>query len=96
MYIYLCLLNICSYLGWCMLAEQFYMSQLAEREKAKDQVAAANEMKGALEKQMESQRKQYHHQLTKLREEISVKQTRIKKLIEYVPTLSRYRYGLSA
>lgn len=62
--------------------EQLYMSQSAEREKQKDQMAAAGQIKDALEKQMESHREQHQKQLTELRQEIAEKQSRLDQLTE--------------
>lgn len=64
--------------------EQLYLSQLAEKEKARDEVASATQMKDALEKQMESHREQHQRQLAELRQEISDKQERIDQLTELV------------
>lgn len=62
--------------------EQLFLSQLAEKEKAKDEVASATQMKDALEKQMESHREQHQRQLAELRQEISDKQERIDQLTD--------------
>jgi len=71
-----------------LFSEQLFLSQLAEKEKAKDEVASATQMKDALEKQMESHREQHQRQLAELRQEISDKQERIDQLTEYVSSHS--------
>lgn len=64
------------------LAGNFYASQLAEQDKKKDQIASAEQIKEALERQMESHREQHQRQLAELRREISDKQTVIVELNE--------------
>ena len=59
------------------------MSQLAEKEKERDTIASATQMKEALEKQMDSHREQHQRQLAELRREISDKQESIDRLTEY-------------
>jgi len=61
---------------------QLYASQLAEKDKAMDQIASAQQMKEALEKQMESHREQHQRQLTELRGEIAEKQSAIDDMTE--------------
>ena len=62
--------------------EQLYTSQLEESQKVKTDTVAANQMKEALEKQMESHREQHQKQLIELRKEISDKQARIDQMTE--------------
>jgi kinesin family protein 5 len=58
------------------------MSQLAEKEKERDVLASATQMKDALERQMEAHREQHQRQLAELRREIGDKQQRIDDLTE--------------
>jgi len=57
---------------------------LAEKDKEMDQIASAQQMKEALERQMESHREQHQRQLTELRQEITEKQAVINEMTEYV------------
>jgi len=47
-----------------------------------DQIASSQQMKEALERQMESHREQHQRQLAELREEITQKQTAISEMTE--------------
>jgi kinesin family protein 5 len=67
----------------CLLfTEQLYQTQIASKEQESKQLAGAQEMKEALEKQMESHREAHHKQLVELREEINRKETEIAELKE--------------
>jgi len=61
---------------------QLYASQLAEKDKEMDQIASAQQMKEALERQMESHREQHQRQLAELRQEITEKQSIIGDMTE--------------
>jgi kinesin family protein 5 len=61
---------------------QLYSSQLAEKDKKMDQIASAQQMKEALERQMESHREQHQKQLAELRQEIADKQAMIVELTD--------------
>jgi len=63
---------------------QLYASQLAEKDKEMDQIASAQQMKEALERQMESHREQHQRQLAELRQEITDKQQVISEMTEWV------------
>jgi len=47
-----------------------------------DEIASAQQMKEALERQMESHREQHQRQLAELRQEITEKQTAISEMTE--------------
>jgi len=64
------------------LIGQLYASQLAENDKKMDQIASGEQIKEALERQMESHREQHQRQLSELRREISEKQEEIVALSE--------------
>jgi len=69
--------------------EQLYHSQLEEREKEKtDKLATADEMRQALEQQMQGHREQHQKQLSDLRQEISTKQEKIDELTDANQKLS--------
>ena len=81
----------CYYVKFVLIAfchsfsEQLYLSQLEEREKEKStKLASADEMRDALQKQMDSHREQHQKQLNELRKEIAEKQDRIDQMTEYV------------
>jgi len=63
-------------------AGELYASQLAEKDKKMDQIASAQQMKEALERQMESHREQHQRQLAELRHEITEKQNVISEMTE--------------
>lgn len=63
---------------------QLYASQLAEKDKAMDQIASSRQMNEALERQMESHREQHQRQLAELRQEITDKQAVISEMTEWV------------
>jgi len=61
---------------------QLYASELAEKDKEMDQIASSQQMKEALERQMESHRELHQRQLAELREEITQKQAAISEMTE--------------
>ena len=61
---------------------QLYASQLAEKDKEMDEIASAQQMKEALERQMESHREQHQRQLAELRQEITEKHAAISEMTE--------------
>jgi kinesin family protein 5 len=65
-------------------------SQLAEKDRKMDQIASAEQIKEALERQMESHREQHQRQLAELRREIAEKQTQIVELTEYVQVVDLF------
>ena len=70
--------------GICFLfPEQLYASQMAETNKEKsEKLASADEMREALQKQMEGHREAHQKQLNELRNEITEKQAKIDDLTE--------------
>ncbi|ESO07777.1 hypothetical protein HELRODRAFT_76062, partial [Helobdella robusta] len=76
--------------------EQLFMAQMEEREKVKDEIQATNQMKDALEKQMESHREQHQKQLNELRHEIADKQSKIDQLTETCKRLELAKDKLSS
>ena len=64
--------------------EQLYTSQIAQSHKEKsEKLASADEMREALQKQMEGHREAHQKQLNELRNEITEKQAKIDELTEY-------------
>jgi len=81
-------LNASAHFLIILFTEQLYLTQSEEREKQKDTIESANQIKDALETQMESHRELHQRQLAELRQEISEKQSRIDQLTESVVCFS--------